>query len=183
MTPSASFVQMLQIMDPLLSVRWGSTIGQWVVERKALVPDYEITYLRNRRERTGRWIREEKYKDEPAKWKRLNSTHKELVEEAQAAEGGKRVIRFASALDRRLYDELCLADIQKFGGYSRLADAMDQQEEKEMAERDRKAQEERIAKGKEVYDILSFLDRKRQSELAHGQRDLKKLLGVTKLFN
>lgn len=181
--PSASYVSMLQLMDPLLSVRWGGTIEQWVVERKAMIPDYEITYLRNRRDRTARWIREGRNKDKKAEWARVQSTHKELVEEYGSAMAGKRVIRFSTALDNRLYNELCMADIKRYGGYSRLADEWDKQDEKEDAETARAQREEGIAKGKEVYDILNFLERKRTDQLLNGERDLKKLLGVTRLFN
>lgn len=169
-TPNPGFVRTLQMMDEQLSVYWGDYINQWVVARTGIISTTEIRYLRSRAQRL-------------AELKKLNKASKheigvlaEVQEELKCALTGRRVIRFSETLDRRLYDELALSDIKSYGGYSRFCDELENFESRKQNEKKRVRDNKLLALNKEMYDVINFLDRKKSAEMAHGERNLNKLL-------
>jgi hypothetical protein len=172
MTPSDSFVRTLQAMDPLLSVRWGPHVYAWVVQRKAVLPETEVFYLRRRAERLTRRVNAGTAPEAD------KETLKGVLEELICAEDGKRVILFAPALTDKIYNQLCLADITKYGGYSRYADLMEQREAAKEADRERQQSEWNIARNKEAAGVLRFLEDRRSTALAHGGQTIAQMLGT-----
>lgn len=172
--PSTGFVNSLHGLDPLLSVYWGEHVQQWVVVRKSHVSEAELGYMRSRRDRLAKLI--PNFDGHENQLGKMKSTYLGLSEEIRAGEGGKRVVLFAARLSQQVYDALVLADMSRYGGYSRMADEMEAAEERAEQEIERKQKEQRIAMNKEVYDQLSFLSRKRSDALANGRRDMRHML-------
>lgn len=166
-----AFLNTLQAMDSLLSVRWGPHVHAWVIERKALLPGDEVFYLRRRAERLTKKVTN----GTPTKYER--DTYKGVLEELTSAEDGKRVIMFAPALTDKIYNDLCLSDIKRYGGYSRYCDLIEQREAAREADRDRQQSEWNIARNKEAAGVISFLEDKRSTALAHGQ-SVSQMLGT-----
>lgn len=166
------FMRSIASLDPLLSVRWGAYANQWVVERKAVISQEEIGYLARRYRRLGEWVGDDTRSD----IERVRATYIGVAEELVSANQQRRVVFFTPHLDNRTYEQLCLSDIRRYGGYSRLADQMDEFEAGEMARLERALTEERLDINRETYDMLNFLWRKRAAALDHGQRDMNVLL-------
>lgn len=172
MTPHLGFINSLRAFDPLLSVRWGSVIGQWVIERKAFVPVDEINFLTKRLARV----------DKKIKNSGKEITHKDVTtftgvsEELASAKVGARVMLFAKNLDARVFDDLALGDIRRYGGYSRYADELEAQEERKEKDEERMAANEREALNKQVYDDLNYIWDKNETALLNGERNWQKLL-------
>src|SRR5690349_17418867 len=110
-------------MDPLLSIRWGPYVEQWVIERKGIFGAEERTYLKNRRERLRK-----KVEQGEGVTKEDRNTYTGVCEEHDSAMQGKRVVLIVRNLDRQVYDALCMGDIQRYGGYSRYADEIEKKE-------------------------------------------------------
>jgi hypothetical protein len=168
-TPPKFFVDLLAGLDPLLRVRWGSIIGSWVIDRQAFIPLTEKDFLSKRYARAIRITAAE-----PTE--KNISIRDGVGEELQSARDNRRVIFFCNRLDQEIYEQICAADIRRYGGYSRLADEIEEQERKAEAAKAKRHSETNIDMWKESYDQLSFLQRKRQTELLNGEQDLKKLL-------
>jgi hypothetical protein len=174
MKPSKSFVNSLKGLDSLLSVGWGSYAQQWTILRKGYVSDAELGYLRSRASRLERLI--PNFVGHPNQLEKMKSTLIGIKEDIVAGEEGKRVILFARELSSRVYDALVLSDMQRYGGYARMADLMEEAEEKRERELEEKMQAQRIAFNKEVYDQLNFIWRKKEEKLLSGERDMGYML-------
>lgn len=169
------FVAALSQMDPLLSLRRSIVTSHWVIERKAVIVDSEIDTLRRRRDRMWRWIN---HPNQTQK-EQLHKNRKEwqsLADEVCSAEQQKRIICRPRTLDQKVYNDLCQADFQRYGGFARYCTQLEQEEERLEAEQERILSNKRQAMNAEVFDILSFLNRKRGAALDHGHQDLKFLL-------
>lgn len=173
MRPPAWFTRALGILDPLLEVRRSTAAPRWVIARRAAIPFTEIDLLRKRDKRLREWIADPTKADVLAKNKKTwHSVHDELV----SAEAGSRVICTPNVLNQEVYNDLCRADMQRYGGYARFCDAIEAEELKQDVAAERTSQNRRNAFNAEVYDIMSFLMRKRAVAEDHGEKDLKYLL-------
>jgi hypothetical protein len=163
---ASSFERSLQLMDRYLYVRWGGVMNQWVIERKAYLPLSEIEFLRRRQARFTRWCNE--FSEGP-KLDQCKHLLQEITEELESAKNGRRVIIYTRELDRRVFDMLVRADMQRFGGYSRFADEVERLAESSEAKQAR-AHENQIADlNREVYDQMDFIERRRSTDLAEGK--------------
>jgi hypothetical protein len=171
MTPPAWFVRAIQDLDSLLSVRWGEVIHRWVVERKALVPSSEQTFLARRFRRVVQLAKEARLAKDKKREEEMDVLGSQLAEELNSALRGYRVILFAPELTRRIYNSLVLSDITRYGGYSRFADELERIEEFRDKDAARQMANQMEAVHKEAYDRLNFAWRNRQSELAEGKHD------------
>jgi tRNA isopentenyl-2-thiomethyl-A-37 hydroxylase MiaE len=158
------------MIDPLLRVRYGSVIGQWVIDRKAVMREDEVYYLARRAERA------KKIALRPDATEATKEQAKGIMEEYLSARDGRRIIFFATKLDDNTYNSICASDMRQYGGYSRLAEEIEKQESRQEADKLRVESNENVALWKETYDQLGFLQRKKQDKLLQGERDLKKLL-------
>jgi|ERR1017187_7308388 hypothetical protein len=169
------FIRALAAMDPLLSVRKSIVTSHWVIERKAVIGGPEIETLRRRRDRIGRWInfpnavQKEQLHENRKMWQ-------SLVDEVCSAEQQKRIICRPRWLDQEVYNSLIQSDYQRYGGAARYCTQLEQEEERLEAEQERILSNKRQALNAEVFDILSFLNRKRGAAMDHGHQDLKYLL-------
>jgi hypothetical protein len=170
------FQASLQSFDPLLSLRWGSTVGQWVVQRRSLIPDAEMKFLQNERGRL--WKRIEAGKASQAQKDRYNG----LAEEHECALLGKRVIIFVKDFSSKVFDTLALWDIKRYGGYSRYTDKSDELVAQQDAMKDHEAENKRAIIHSESWGrhgIYEFLMRKKQTQIHQfGIRDMRTLLGT-----
>ena len=173
-TPPNWFVRALSSLDGLLSVRWGPRLEQWVVERKAYIPQTEVGFLSRRFIRVMEFSRQAKRKQKEKE--DLLYQARQVKEELDSALQGRRVILFARELNQDIFNNLCLSDITRYGGYSRLADDLEAAEKREEKERERVNFNEDITRHKETYDILRFLHDHCSVQLENGVNDLKKLL-------
>jgi len=172
------FETAVQRYDPLLSIRWGQTLNQWVLERKAVIPDNEMAYLKSRMDRTYRLSRDTNKPEKDRK--RLYKSFQQIREEFLSAQTSKRVILFASILGDEVFDAIRLSDIKAYGGYSRFADELERYEAEAKQKQVKAIQEVSMDIHREVYDIINFLRRK--PEPNREDRDLKKLLGKKKVL-
>lgn len=172
----ALFQRSLDILDPLLRVRWGSACGCWVVDRKAYFPGDEIFYLKRREERLRGWIATPlAHHTDPQK--KLNlQTWKDVKERLDSALEGRRIVFYPENLDQKAFDMLCAGDSQRYGGYSSFFDKLEEDELKaeQALKRKQTAQNENIAS--EIYDYCDFVDRRRQDDVKNGQKDLGMLI-------
>lgn len=175
-TAPIGFTTSLTNLDPLLSVRWGETIGQWVIERKAVIPDSELQFLVRREARLRRNIATPLASTKPSTLANMKKTWVGVSEELVAARTGKRVILFSHHLTAALYDALVAGDITRYGGYARFADAMDRADERKEADVDRQLENQRHAYNQEVWGMLDHIWRKKESGLLQGERDMRYLL-------
>ena len=171
-TPNSGFVQSLKLMDSNLDVRWGSVIGQWVVERRGIIPSTELGYLSKRESRLDRIVHNESHPQAKAQFKTWQSCREELT----SAQAGKRVICITSILSQQIFDMICAGDLHRYGGYSRYADELEAAELHMHEDQARMAANTREAINKETYDMLNFIWRKKETELLSGERSMQKLL-------
>jgi hypothetical protein len=171
-TPNAGFVQSLKSMDGLLDVRWGPCIGQFVIERKAVIPQTELGYLIKREKRLDAIVHDESHPQAKKKYTDWCS----CVEELRSAKTGKRVICITSVLSDGIFNMLCQSDIKRYGGYSRYADELEAAELKMHEDQERIAKNTREAIHKETYDMLRFIWSKKETELLSGERNMNRLL-------
>lgn len=164
------FIRNLQGLDHLLDCRWSDLLSSWVIDRKAIVPDTEVRFLTNRLARAEKWLRESP--DDTKK-----RSHRDgVAEELRSARAGRRVIFFTRHLDRRCYDRLALGDIQRYGGYSRLADEIEAEEKAVAKKLDHEHASELEDVNREAFDQLNFILDKKDARLHAGVRNLKTLL-------
>lgn len=176
MKPPSWFTRLLAQMDPLLSVRRSIVTNHWVIERKGVILGSEIETLRRRRDRFYKWIT---WPATPEQREQLHKNRKEwqsLSDEVVSAEQQKRVICRPRTINRQVYDDLCSADIQRYGGFARFCTETEQHEERLEADQERVLSNRRKAFNAEVFDMLSFLRRKRLTALDHQKDDWKYLL-------
>lgn len=172
------FVKAVTSMDPLLSVRESVSSAHWVIERKAVIAPSEIETLRRRRDRVWRWIN---FPNEEQK-RQIHQNRiawQSLADEVESAERGKRVICRPRVLNQQVYNDLCQADIRRYGGAARFCTDMEQAEERHEAEMERILQNKRDAFNKEVYDMMQFLERRKSDAMANrpeSELDLRYLL-------
>lgn len=174
-TPPAWFVSALHILDPLLSVRWGDVIGQWVIERKAVIPQSEIDFLKKRLERTRRMVTHPGEMNEQSLMS-ARRTYVGVSEEYTSARNGKRVILYTPDLNQSVYDQLVASDMQRYGGYARYLDAVEVAEERREREQQRVTDNKVHAANLETYDMLNFMWRKKENMLLNGERDMRYIL-------
>lgn len=175
-TPPQGFRRALQILDSLLDVHWGAVIGQWVIDRKAVIPDSEIEFLRRRKARTKNFVNNPPENATPSQRQKHLDTWKQVSEELASARKGRRVIIFAKELSPQIYNDLCAADIKRYGGYARFADELERKEERAEQEAERVLANKRHAMNQEIADQVHFLWRRRETDLLHGNRDMRQML-------
>lgn len=169
-----TFVRLLEAFDTLLSVRWGPTVGKWVIQRKSFIGDKERVFLANERARLSKRI-------EQGKGSVGDKTrYAGVAEEHECSLVGCRVILFADVLDENLFNILAMGDMKRYGGYSRYADM----QERDKAYQEAKEEKDRESKHMELHQemfgrhgVHDFIVRKQKSKLQHGERNVKKLLG------
>ncbi len=181
--PPKGFVNTLQIMDPLLSVRWGDYVRKWVVERTAVTPIHELKWMIARRERESVDIRAGlASKDDELDFAGLN-------EEIASLQAGRRVIVFAEQLTQQVFNDLCLSDIQRYGGYVRYTDSRIEKKDAKRAAA-RKARNARnhdanvemfgSQNSRGLYDFLTDKNRAGAVDQLHrGEKTLRQVLGIT----
>ena len=175
MKPPAWFVKAIGTLDPLLSVRRSVVTSHWVIERRAVIQPSEVETLRRRAARMYRWITFPN--DEQKKQLHQNRiAWQSLQDEVASAEAGKRVISRPRVLNQQVYNDLCAADIKRYGGAARFCTQLEQDEERREAEQERILSNKRQAFNAEVYDMLNFMERKRAAALGHGHEDMQYLL-------
>lgn len=162
-SPLNSFVNALEQLDPLLSVRWGQVINSWVIERKAYVPASEIVFLERRAQRAKANL-EENPQD-----KSRALMLKEIQEEYASAKTGRRVVLYAQNLDNRVFNNLVAADMAKYGGYVRFADELEKQEQEEKERKEKKYFSDLHELNREVYDVMSWMHRRKETEIENGR--------------
>ena len=170
------FVSALQTMDPLLSVRWGDTIGQWVIERKAVIPPSELNFLIRREKRTRNFVDHPPADARPSTIATNRNTWVGVSEELVSARRGQRVILFTTRLDQQIYEMLCASDIQRYGGYARFADELERKESRQATDRARMEENSWHAFNAEVADMMHFIWHKRENALLAGKRSMRELL-------
>lgn len=175
MKPPAWFVKALGILDPLLSIRRSVVTSHWVIERTAVILDSEVETIKRRRDRMWKWINfpNAQQKDQ------IHQNRKEyqsLMDEVASAERQKRVICRPRVLNQGVYDDLCQSDFRRYGGYARYCTQLEQEEERRDAEIERILENKRKVVHAEVYDILSFLNRKKGALLDRNEQDLNYML-------
>jgi hypothetical protein len=173
------FVRAITSMDPMLSVRESvSSSAHWVIERKGIVTPEEIATTRRRRDRLWRWIQ---FPNETQK-KNMHQNRvgwQSIADEVEALEHGKRVICRPRVLNQQVYNDLCQSDIRRYGGAARYCTEIEQAEERHDAEMERILSNKRTAMNAEIFDIMSFLDRKRTDAMCNkpeSELDLQYLL-------
>ena len=171
-TPNAGFVQSLLLMDPLLSVRFGDTIQQWVIERKGFIATEEMGYLVKRERRLDQIVHNPKHAQAKSKFTDWQSCHEELI----SARAGKRVIMITSVLSQQIFNALCQSDIRRYGGYSRMADELEAAEMRMYADQERMRLNSQHAYNLEVADALQYIWRKKEDMLLNGERNMNRLL-------
>lgn len=177
-TPTEGFVNSLHAFDPLLSVRYGDHIGRWVVERKAYITQTEIWYLTRRTERFRQRIIKNPTKVE------FRHQYDEIREELIAAKNNKRIVLMPKDLGPQCFNALALMDSRRWGGFSRMADELENQEAAKERDAERQMENERKALHAQTYDVLDFLWRKRLTQLSNGEhlhKSLKQLVGTSEL--
>lgn len=172
MKPSPSFVRTLELLDPLLGIHWGESVGKWVIDRKAVVSPVEIEFLVNRLRRLDQWSRDPKRKDH----RQIVAKLPQVKEELACAKAGRRVVLFADALTTQVYNALCASDMRHYGGYSRFCDKLEAEEETRHADLERQQSNTRIAQNKDMFDILNFVWRKRETDLLRNERSLSEMV-------
>lgn len=174
MRPPESFVRLLEAFDSLLSLRWGPTVGKWVIQRKSFIGDKERVFLANERARLSKRIEQgnSSVSDQ--------TRYAGVAEEHECSLLGCRVILFVDVLDENVFNILAMGDMKRYGGYSRYADM----QERDKAYQDAKGEKERESKHMELHQemfgrggVHDFIVRKQQSKLQHGERNVKRLLG------
>lgn len=172
------FVRAITQMDPMLSVRRSIVTNHWVIERKGVILGSEIETMRRRRDRIYRWIT---FPNETQK-EQIHKNRMEwqsLCDEVESAEHGKRVIGRPRVLNQGVYNDLCKADIRRYGGAAKFCTDLEQEEERREQDLERMMSNKRTAMNAEIYDILNFLERKRSDAMANrpeSQLDLAHLL-------
>lgn len=169
------FQSSLQSFDPLLSLRWGPTVQQWVIQRKSLIPDSEMIFLRNERARSFKRLT-------PSSSEKERTRFAGIAEEHDSALQGCRVILFINAFNAEVFNTLALGDIKRYGGYSRYTDKQDELIAQQEAIKEKERENQRAIIHGESWGrrgIYDFLMRKKQTDIHQfGIRDMRTLLGA-----
>ena len=177
-TVPKAFLTQLRVTDAKLNVRWGCGTSTWVLERSCRVPEAEAGLYLRRHQRGEKQLaamqRENLY--DPTitdfDWK-----VRVLYENFLSARAGRRIILFAEALDARVLAALYARDSQRFGGFEAYMDRVEDEERREAVESKRLAANQSETLHKETYDVLNFIERKRQDRiLSGGKTALRDLL-------
>lgn len=174
--PPVWFVNLLHANHPLLRVRWGSAASKFVIDQKGVIGPTEVYYLKRRKERLERWVAAARPDEAKHVTEKTRRTLVSVSEELTSALDGRRVIVLVDTITQQVYDAICAGEHARYGGYARFADAQEQREEAEDAERERVAEQQRYGLHSETYDQVDFMTRKKQAELQAGHRDLGYLL-------
>jgi hypothetical protein len=176
--PSAPewFANSLRNYDSKLHLRWGEKLGQWCIERDAVITQEEIGYMRKRKNRTKTYANSPPPNATPRSIEQNLRLWLQLSEELAAARLNRRIILFVRELAPAVFDLLAAADISRYGGYARFADELERAEERSEAEAERILANKRNAYNKEVWSMLDHVWRKKEDKLLNGERDLGVLL-------
>lgn len=173
MHPPAWFSKSLTVLDSQLRVRRSHATDRWVIDRKGFVPGTELEILRRRCDRLYSWLSDpNKVADRGTNLK----TWKSVKDEMDSAETGYRVICTPTDLNPGVFNDLCQADMQRYGGYARFCDAIEADEAKAELEQERTTSNKRVAMNAEVFDVLNFLGRKRAVAEDSHETDLRYML-------
>lgn len=175
-TPPQGFRRSLQLLDDQLDMHWGEAIHQWVIDRKAYIPQTEIEFLRRRKARAKAYFTNPPAGATPSNIEKHRKVWEGVSEELASARKGRRVIVFAKDLTVDIFNSLCAADIKRYGGYARFADELERKEERADIEAERVLGNKRHAMNLEIADQVHFLWRKRETDLLHGNRDMRQML-------
>jgi len=143
--PPEHFERSLRNYDPLLRLRFGPYIKEWIIERVGRVSDGEARLLRYAASRPDA--------DPKAR------------EEWESAQNGRRVIHYAKYLDQRVHDYLWKHDLQR-QGFKVLSRFMAAQDRKR-----KRAQVESHELAREVNSVMYHLLNKKSAEIDHGKGD------------
>jgi len=142
------FENALKNYDPRLTLRWGETIKQWVIERHAMrMTEGEKRLLRYAATRTN---------PEP-----------KAVEEWASAQAGKYVIHYVKELDQRVFDYLWARDLQRKGGAKSLYQSV--LSFPEVRTRARKRESHELAR--QTNDVIHWALNRKSTEIQHGKGD------------
>ena len=129
-----------------------------------------------RRDRIHRWITTPHTAEQKDQIHKNRKAWQDLCDQVASAEQQKRIIARPRVLNQEVYNAICKADLQRYGGFAQFATELEQDEERREADQERILSNKRQALSAEVFDILSFLHRKRGTKLDQGEQDLKYLL-------
>lgn len=173
------FVNGLRRMDDKLHVRWSDSLS-WVIERDSIFVQDEIKWLKKREYRLHRRVSSGQATEE-------EKTKLLLVrEELRSAANSRRVIITSKTLDQKLFNDICQADIRRYGGYSRYADEMEAREAAEEASKWRTMQNQREMIHYEmwgrrgVYDMLAGKKgTHKREQIRRGEKTITEALGIS----
>ena len=172
------FERSLKLYDAELAVRWGEKIGQWCIERTAVITPDEIGYMRKRKLRTKAFVNSPPRTASPASIAQHLRLWLQLSEELAAARLNRRIIVFVRELAPPVFDLLAAADIKRYGGYARFADELEKAEARKESDAERILANKRNAYNKEIWGMLDHIWRKKEDKLLNGERSMPKLLGL-----
>lgn len=140
-----SFEKALKAYDPLLRLRYGAYVKQYVIERIGRVSEGEARLLRFAASR--------------------ENAEPKALEEWESAREGRRVIHYTMYLDQRVHDYLWNHDLQK-QGYKVLNRFMREKAARKMA-----GQAQAHETTREVVNVMSHLLKRKSSAIHQGKAD------------
>jgi len=172
------FRRAIEILDPLLRVRWSDASGVWVIDRLSVLTIKEVQDLKKREAGLFKAMqphnipadaRPTLIHDRRQKWM-------ETKDELDSALDRRRIICKPTVLTNEVYNALCMSDIKAYGGYARFADKIEEDEEREARDKQRIEDNKMSAMNHEVFDMLDWLHRKRGSALDNNEQDMRYML-------
>lgn len=176
--PAEWFVRAIGILDPLLGVRYSDASSQYVIDRKAVLGPTELHYLRKKE--AGLWFQSQA-QNLPVNTS-TNVLHQNRIKwlgikaELESAEAERRVIFTTKEITPKTYEYLCASDIHSYGGYARFADDLEAEESRAEADKQRVLDNRANAMHGEVFDMISFLNRKKGALLDSQCMDMNLML-------
>jgi len=170
------FTRALEILDPLLRVRWSDVSAKWVIDRRAVLTQEEMRGL-EKRESGLRLAMNNIPSDAPEnRIHELRIKWMDVKDEYDSAREVRRVVMKPDVLTEKTYHMLCRSDIVGYGGYARFADDLEASEDKARADSERVWDNKCDARDKEANSMLEFVLRKKQVLLNERCMDMRRLL-------
>jgi len=153
-----TFEQALRNSDPQLSLRWGSTIRCWIVERSCQIePGLRTTILRQARQA-------QRLLGNPAVPRQRRDMAMKSVEEGISAASGRRIVVWTNQLDNRVFNALWMGDLQRHG-----IDAIDQKQLANEAKQSEGFRKDLAETSREVDNVIHFAVNRQSAALPHGK--------------